>query len=634
MRLDNYTKKVKAFETDMLKVKNISLELSMQNAADNAEKILSRVGVEKFHLVIVGEFSRGKSTFVNALLGKKILPASKKPTTAIISKIIYGDKPEYKIFRKGNSRPKILTEEEFVRVTAPKEPDESDPQSIREYVLQQKAIDEIDFAEIKYPLELCCDNVEVVDTPGTNDLNVGRMEITYGYLNKADACILLLSATQPLSRSEAEFLKERIIGNKIQDIFFVISGKDKLHDREEEKRVLDFVELHLMQVLPKNFMLHNKIFLVSSRAALIYRRKQGGEILKPKLAAELPANFDETGFSEFEETLGYFLANEKGMIKLRHYVENAKNLITMIRHDLAVNIGIVAHSADDIRQKVVIMEGKFKDAKSRAEKIIRDMRFNFQSVGGDIDTKCKSAAQSIIIRAKAAVNNLDKDMSDREMKNQIERAVTDEKKTFIDSTMQKWQKIFDSERDKTSQALRAIWSDIDLQYQREFNLPALMDSNSLSIEISVDRSESFYDKASKYVGRAFDRGTSFFGMLGNLFAGAVSAVAGFVSDVFSGDSSSKKDWREEIRETVEKTYRSLDKDMANTLKKQFDSNAKNMCDNFQRGVNARINDMERQLKDILREKESMEQDASRKKNYLLQRQNELSQIEKNLNSLV
>lgn len=199
----------------------------MENAAKKIGGILSKMAEDTFHLVIVGEFSRGKSTFVNVLLGRKIWLASKNPKTAIISKIVYGNAPAYRIFYK-NQKQEILEEDEFKKITAPPEPNESDPASLEEYVKAQKIISSVDFAEIAYPLAFCRDNVEVVDTPGTNDLNVGRMEITYGYLNQADAVILLLAAYQPLTSSEAQFLKERILRNQIEDIFFVISHKDDL----------------------------------------------------------------------------------------------------------------------------------------------------------------------------------------------------------------------------------------------------------------------------------------------------------------------------------------------------------------------------------------------------------------------
>lgn len=69
----------------------------------------------------------------------------------------------------------------------------------------QDFLNQIDFADIAYPLDICRDNVEIVDTPGINDVNQNRIEITYRYLNQADAVIMLLSSTQALSRSEVDF---------------------------------------------------------------------------------------------------------------------------------------------------------------------------------------------------------------------------------------------------------------------------------------------------------------------------------------------------------------------------------------------------------------------------------------------
>ena len=87
---------------------------------------------EKFSLVIIGEFSRGKSTFVNALLGKSILPSSKQPTTNIISKIIYGTKPTYTLHYKEEGRkPKQITDEEFIAIKAQAEADPSNLEKVK-----------------------------------------------------------------------------------------------------------------------------------------------------------------------------------------------------------------------------------------------------------------------------------------------------------------------------------------------------------------------------------------------------------------------------------------------------------------------------------------------------------------------
>ena len=433
----------------------------MENAGKKLQEILLSLKNESFKLVVVGEFSRGKSTFVNALLGRKILPASKNPTTAVISKIVYGDRPKYSILYKKEEQPQILSEEKFLDIVAPPESDESDPDDVRENFARQQEIDKIDHAEISYPLPFCRDNVEIVDTPGTNDLNVGRIEITYGYLNQADSCIFVLSATQPLTKSEEKFLTERVLGNKIHDIFFVATHKDICHcDPKEEKRVEDFIKENVKKILPKNFKLDDRIFLVDSRGALLYHQKKRGEEIKPKKERFLPPNLEETGFSALENALGNFLANDKGNVKIARYVDRTQSILETMQHDLSVNMEIVSHSTDEIQEKAAKMNSKFEDAKRRAEKIVRDMKFNFENAGSNIDYKCKNAASSILNKAETAVDDLEEGMSSGTMQMTIERAVTSEKKNFVDDTLRDWQNIFAQENARTSAALKNIWNDI------------------------------------------------------------------------------------------------------------------------------------------------------------------------------
>ena len=77
------------------------------------ESLEKRMADDHFQLVVVGMFSRGKSTFVDALLGKRLLPTSKKPTTAVISKITYGEKPAFFLHYKDESASQELSEESF-----------------------------------------------------------------------------------------------------------------------------------------------------------------------------------------------------------------------------------------------------------------------------------------------------------------------------------------------------------------------------------------------------------------------------------------------------------------------------------------------------------------------------------------
>ena len=638
MQLDNYKNCELAVVGKLQQINYIARKMKMKNAENRIDNIMQRIMGATFHLVVVGEFSRGKSTFVNALLGRRILPASKNPTTAIISKIVYGDTPAYQIFYKDH-RQDDLAEAAFKKLTAPPEPDESDPDSVQTFSKAQKIISAIDFARISYPLPFCKDKVEVVDTPGTNDLNVGRMEITYGYLNQADAVILLLAAYQPLTASEAQFLRERILGNQIQDIFFVISHKDDLDTPEQEQDVVNFITKHLREILPAGFDLRNRIFLVNSLGALYFHMQEQGEVLTVKQELKLPDTFGDTGFPDFEVALGKFLADEKGRARLRKYSRDAQTVIQMMQHDVSVNIGIVSHSADKVRQKAVEMEPKFQRAKRQAERIVTDMQMTFESAGADIDYKCHAAANVILSKAKEAVNNLTQDMSATAMQQAIEREVTMEKKNFIDTTLEEWQNIFSNETKRTQESLRKIWEDIDVEYQRSFNLPAMTDDSSTSFVISVpESSETFSEQAYNFAGKMFREtktDNNVFDIIGGISIGVVAGAVGVATELFSaffGDS--RETWRDKVRSEVIRAYTGQGGKLTTAVKTLYQSKAEEICQNLKENIDARIADMERQLQDILQEKEAQEQDAEKKKADLLYKQDELRCISQEMNRLL
>ncbi|MBR3624186.1 MAG: dynamin family protein, partial [Selenomonadaceae bacterium] len=531
MQLKNYRNQIDKTVNILRQIETVANEMNMKSAVKQVKSIMRRMEGETFHLVIVGEFSRGKSTFVNALLGKKILPASKQPTTAIISKIVYGDTPSYKLYFKQGKSPQKLDEANFIKITAPKQPDEDDEVSIQEYKNAQKLISEIDFAEISYPLSFCKDNVEVVDTPGTNDLDLGRMEITYGYLNQADAVVLILAAYQPLSNSELSFLKERILGNQIQEIFFVISHKDDLDSAEQERDVINFIEEHLKTLLPKDINLRNRIFLVNSLGALYSSMKKSGKELTLKQELKVPDNYNDTGFPDFEYYLGDFLVNEKGMVRLRKHIREIQAIVIAMNRDIVRNIGIISHSADEIRQKYAQMEPKFSQAKRQANQVLSDIKYAFESANSEIEYECHTAANLILFKAKEAVNSLTQNMSPATMQQAIEREVSAEKKRFMDKMLKKWDELFARENERLQNALKIIWNDIEVEYKKNFNLPAVIDNNNstvLSISESANE-EEFSKKAYNFAGEAMreiGKDDSALGKIGLAGIAAVSCAVG------------------------------------------------------------------------------------------------------------
>ena len=630
MQLEEYKQKSAALTKNLDGTIKISRELKMNNSAERLTSIKSRFGDEVFRLVIVGEFSRGKSTFVNALLRRKILPALKKPTTAIISKIIYGDSPKFQLNYKGQNGSQILSEDEFKKLTAPSDPDESDKESVAEYIKAQEFLESVDHAEISYPLEFCKDGVEVVDTPGTNDLNKVRLNVTYGYLKRADAVILMLSASQPLTQSEINFLNDKILGNTINDIFFVISHKDDLTDTEGES-VKQYVIQNLKKVLPSTVNLQNRVFLVSGLGALLYHLNLRGEKLTTKQQLILPANFEQTGFPALESSLGKFLTDDKGAARLKKYGREITDVISTMQHDLSINIGIINHSADEIREKVDRFDRAFNEAKGRAEIISTNMQSAFNTFIAGIDIRCSNISSRVIDSVIMVLDKSDlKGMSANDITTAIERGVNSEIKRFIDKISDEWQDTLAAENRKAQNALAQIWSDIDVIYKKEFTLNEVVGNTSLElyVEEEEDWSNKFATAASDLIGNVFKSGVSWFERVASGFGAVITGIGSLAAKAYNyvtGNNPKEKKIRS-IREQITEYYEQQGKDMARNMKSQFESQTSELCANVQSVINARIDDMDRQLKNILAEKDSREQDVQKQREFLQQKQRELKAL--------
>ena len=287
----------------------IAEELKVDKVANQLKETMKQLHKEKFMLSVVGEFSRGKSTFINALLGQQVLPTRTKPTTAFINKIQYGADKRYSIvYRDKRILPKQLTEEQFSTLYAPTEPDEDDREEVRDYRETMKQFDEIKWAEIYFPNAYCKEGIEIYDTPGVNDPNPNREEITFTFIPKSDAVIMLLSATTPLAQSEMDFLKNRIYGSDISKVFFVVNFKDRLKSESDEQKMVEYIRQHLRDIEP-----NPRVYLVSSKDALTIRRLELGEPLEVK---QKYTAIEDTGMPALESDLAHFFQYEKAGVKL------------------------------------------------------------------------------------------------------------------------------------------------------------------------------------------------------------------------------------------------------------------------------------------------------------------------------
>ena len=605
MNFNKYQQRKIQLQNNIKNTMAVLTELDLKHCRIKLQRYQELLHNEKFSVVVIGEFSRGKSTFVNALLGKSILPSSKQPTTNIISKIVYGENPSYTLHYKEEGRkPKHITDEEFIAIKAQTEADPSNLEKVKIFFNKMEDFSKIKYAEIAYP--------------GTNDLNVGRMEITYEYLQHAEAAILILGADQALSKSEKEFLRERVIGNQIQDIFIVVNYKDQLSGPDEEERVKQYVLDNLSDL--GDFS--NRIFLVSSKQALLFRRKENGEELKKKALLSLPASLDETGFPQFEKSLAYFLSEEKGLSKLKKYVQCCRNALDDIENDLKTRKEASTHSADELRQRLREARPKYQKTKEGAERVSKYLRSRLLMEEGDLLQKADITATRIKQAATQAIDGYEDGMNSSDVQYLVDKAVTPIQKQFISDINEFQQQVMQRESKQAIKQLKKLWADMD------FSAESLPLSSELAVLANVNVTEH---SSPEDIGFGYRLATDMIGLAAAIITG--SWIVGFITILgtrYLKASSDVTGRKENIRQQVKKQYDQMLKNFSGDISKQYRKSVDMLCSSMQTEVDNRLETMEQQLRLLINAKESKEQDEFAESKLIEKQFSEVKKIRSNL----
>ncbi|MBE6924155.1 MAG: hypothetical protein E7466_02800 [Ruminococcaceae bacterium] len=199
--------------------------------AQNVQKILRDVSRDRFTVAVVGEFSRGKSTFLNNLLEVEALPVGNMPTTAMLTRIRYAQEQGL-VYRdeKGNQHPALPLRSESWEGLVANNFGGQDPRGLV-------------VAGVNNPW-LRRNNLELLDTPGAGDLEESRARLIGDALLSADGAVIAISATQAMSISEKLFIEQRLIARKTPFLLLVITKLDQIPEAQRGQ-IIEFVKSKL-----------------------------------------------------------------------------------------------------------------------------------------------------------------------------------------------------------------------------------------------------------------------------------------------------------------------------------------------------------------------------------------------------
>jgi predicted GTPase len=309
-------KRVQEHSTDRLKqYQSIKLSLANQSrllrevlkqSRDEARErecgeLMVKLAEDRFTLAVVGQFKRGKSSMMNAIIGRELLPTGVLPLTSAITVLKFGPTERLIIEREDMQWPETLPVSQ-----------------LEDYVTERGNPGnrkKIKTATLEVPLPFLRRGLEFVDTPGIGSAIAANTATTYAFLPQCDAVLFVTSVDSPLTSAEMEFLQT--IRQHVHKIFFVVNKSDLLGERER-REVLEFIGKTLREQMQRD---DARIFPLSCKIALA-AKADGDELA-----------YAQSGLGALQEELAHFLSEEKSTTFLRAIVERAMRLAEIETND-------------------------------------------------------------------------------------------------------------------------------------------------------------------------------------------------------------------------------------------------------------------------------------------------------------
>ena len=340
-------------------IENILIELKNEIKNNEVQKEIeavdSYINNQKFSIGITGVMNAGKSTMLNALMGKEILGSAVVPETANLTivkhnptdnaKVFYWDTKEWEKIEE--SAKSLESMKDFVLET-----NKVFGENLKNYIRPVSRFDEVDindlssytsaehsgkkcnlvkYVELGSNLKFLSDGIEIVDTPGLDDPVIQREEITKEYISKCDMMMHLMNVSQSATLKDVEFIIDAVLYQNISKLLVVITRADTVSKKNLEE-VIEYTKSSIQKQLKaqnKDSQLDHilktiKFIPISGRMALLHRTGREKEALAAGFTLE------DTGILEIENYLmeSFFGTNsQKGELVIQSAKTQLNRLI-------------------------------------------------------------------------------------------------------------------------------------------------------------------------------------------------------------------------------------------------------------------------------------------------------------------
>src|SRR5580658_484483 len=222
-------------ESALLRLAELADEFDAKQVAADARSVAERVSEGRFYVACIGQFKRGKSSVLNALVGASVLPTGVVPVTTVPTIVRYGShaaaRVRFEASAGGWTDIPVNTVDEYVS-------EEKNPENAKHVAA----------LEIFVPSPLLATGMCFVDTPGLGSVFTGNTAATQAFIPHIDAALVVIGADPPLAGEELTLVEA--VGQHVHDLVVVLNKADRTTP-EEKAAAADFADRQLQKRLQR-----------------------------------------------------------------------------------------------------------------------------------------------------------------------------------------------------------------------------------------------------------------------------------------------------------------------------------------------------------------------------------------------
>ena len=361
-------------------IEDLKADISNQEILNEIESCKNYLNNQKFSIGITGVMNAGKSTMLNALMGREILGSAVVPETANLTivkhnvtdtaKVYYWNTQEWDRIKK--SAEQLESMREFVNET-----NRIFGENLKNYIRPTSKFDEIDikdlssytsaeasgkkcnlvkYVELGSKLDFLSDGIEIVDTPGLDDPVIQREEITKEYISACDMMLHLMNVSQSATLKDVEFIIDAVLYQNISKLLIVITRADTV-TKEQLDEVIKYTKTSIEKQLRAqnkdsqlDYILKTIKFIpISGRMALLHRTGREQEALDAGFTLE------DTGILEIEKYLTETLFgsnSQKGELVIQSSKTQLQRIIEKQNSFYNYELKLLSKSKDELEKEL------------------------------------------------------------------------------------------------------------------------------------------------------------------------------------------------------------------------------------------------------------------------------------------